>query len=190
MTEQTKSKWDFAYTTRDIVILAVVGAIAGVVNTFMGNVWYAANTAWGPLGGALLQGAFMWAYLLAFYLVRKPGSMLIIGILETVVEVLLGNQAGIATLGWGLTQGIAAEAVMAFTYYRGINPKAFALAGAAASQFGTVWTFYLYGWEGVIGQYWLSSIVNLISGAVLSGLVGYHLGVLVGRTGLVRAAKQ
>lgn len=53
------------YTTRDIVILAVIAAIAGVVNTGTGNLWYAANSSLGPLGGALLQGAFMWAYVLA-----------------------------------------------------------------------------------------------------------------------------
>ena len=77
-----KSGWNFNYTTRDIVIIAVIAAITGVVNTGVGNLWYLANTSLGPLGGALLQGAFMWAYILAVWLIRKPGVALIVGIIE------------------------------------------------------------------------------------------------------------
>jgi ABC-type thiamin/hydroxymethylpyrimidine transport system permease subunit len=107
--ETTGGGWNFNYSTSDLIILAVVGAIAGVINTGTGIVWAAANSAGGPLAGAALQGAFMWAYLLAYFLVRKPGSMLIVGLVETAMEALLGNPSGFATMGWGLTQGIGAE---------------------------------------------------------------------------------
>jgi len=113
---QKKSGWNFNYTTRDIVIIAVIAAITGVVNTGVGNLWYLANTSLGPLGGAMLQGAFMWAYILAMWLVRKPGAALIVGIIEASTEILLGNAAGIGTLGWGITQGLAIEAVMAISF--------------------------------------------------------------------------
>src|SRR3990172_12568122 len=66
--------WNFRYSNRDIVIIAIIAAIAGVVNTGTGNVWYLANSSLGPLGGALLKGAFMWAYVLAVWLLRKPGG--------------------------------------------------------------------------------------------------------------------
>src|SRR3990172_11549608 len=107
----------FNYTTRDIVIVAVIAAIAGVVNTGTGNVWYLANSSLGPLGGALLQGAFMWAYVLAVWLVRKPGAALAVGLIEAAVEILLGNAAGVGTLGWGITQGLAIEVVIAIPNY-------------------------------------------------------------------------
>ena len=179
------------YTTRDIVILAVIAAIAGVINTGVGNVWYAANTSIGPLGGALLQGAFMWAYILAVWLVRKPGAALIIGIIETVVEILLGNAAGISTIGWGLAQGIGVEAVMAFGQWKNYSIWMAIAAGAASSQFGTVWTAILYGWDpAAANDVWLAIPINLISGVVLSGLLGYYLAKAVAKTGLVRAAKQ
>ena len=110
--------WNFKYTTRDIVIIAVIAAIAGVVNTGMGNVWYLLNSSVGPLGGALLQGSFMWAYILVMWLVRKPGAALFLGIIETAVELLLGNAAGVGTLGWGLFQGLGVEGVMAISNYR------------------------------------------------------------------------
>ncbi len=190
--DEGKGGWNFKYTTRDLILLAVIGAISGVVNTGMGIVWNAVNAAGGPLAGATLQGAFMWAYLLAFFLVRKPGSMLIVGILETAIEALLGNPSGVATLGWGLTQGLGAEIVMAICFYSDFGWLAFGLAGAAASQFGTVWTAYLFGWDtsaSVVQQYWLAAPINMISGFIISGLLGWWLGKMIARTGLVRAAR-
>ena len=89
--EHEKGGWNFKFTTRDLILLAVIGAISGVVNTGTGILWNGANAAGGPLAGAALQGAFMWGYLLAFFLVRKPGSMLIVGLLETAIEALLAT---------------------------------------------------------------------------------------------------
>ena len=54
--KSTSGNWNFKYTTRDIVIIAVIAAIAGVVNTGVGNIWYLANSSLGPLGGAHLLG--------------------------------------------------------------------------------------------------------------------------------------
>ena len=191
--ETTQGGWNFNYSTSDLIILAVIGAIAGVINTGTGIVWAAANSAGGPLAGAALQGAFMWAYLLAYFLVRKPGSMLIVGLVETAMEALLGNPSGFATMGWGLTQGIGAEVVMAFVNYANFGWWAFALAGAAASQFGTVWTAWLFGWDSsaaIVAQYWQATPINLISGAIFSGLLGWWLGKMVERTNLVRATRR
>jgi energy-coupling factor transport system substrate-specific component len=189
MDAQQKGGWNFNYSTRDIVIVAVIAAITGVVNTGVGNIWALANSSLGPLGGALLQGAFMWAYILAMWLVRKPGAALAVGVIESAVEILLGNQSGVGTLGWGLFQGVAIEAVMAVVNYKKFGMWTAILAGAAASQFGTVWTAILFGWDpSTARDVWLAVPVNLISGAILSGLLGFVLYQAIGRTGLVRSA--
>ena len=181
--------FDFDYSTRDIVILAVVAAIAGVVNTGMGNIWYLANSSLGPLGGALLQGSFMWAYVLVMWLIRKPGAALALGIIEAAVEILLGNASGVGTLGWGITQGLGIEVVMAIAMYAKFDLVAALAAGAASSQFGTVWTAIFFGWDpSYASDVWMAVPVNIISGIVLSGLIGYFLAQAIGRTGLVRSA--
>lgn len=188
-TEGAGGGWNFRYSNRDIVIVAVIAAIAGVVNTGTGNVWYLANSSLGPLGGALLQGAFMWAYVLAMWLVRKPGAALAVGVIEAAVEILLGNAAGVGTLGWGITQGLAIEVVMAICNYRSYGFWTAVLAGAASSQFGTLWTATLFGWDPSFARdVWLAIPINLVSGAVLSGIIGYLLARAIARTGLVRAA--
>lgn len=184
--------WNFNHTTRDLILLAVIGAISGVVNTGIGILWNEANQAGRLLVSAILQGAFTWAYLLAFYLVRKPGSMLIVGLLETAFEALLGNPLGASTIGWGFSQGLAAEIVMAICNYSSFGPIAFVLAGAASAQFRTVWTAYLFSWDAspeAVLQYWIVAPINLISGAILSGLLGYWLGQRISRTGLVGPAQ-
>jgi energy-coupling factor transport system substrate-specific component len=183
-----KGGFNFHYTTSDLVIMAVLGALAGVVNTWMGNIWFAANSV-SPIYGAALQGTFMWAYLLSYFLVRKSGSMLIVGIIEASVEALLGNQAGLSTLGWGITQGLGAEVVMWFANYSKFGWLAFGLAGAGASQFGTLWSFILYGWSS-LADYLIAMPINLISGFVFSGLLGYWLGKLIENTGLLRATRR
>lgn len=183
-----KGGFNFNYSTSDLVIMAVLGALAGVINTWMGNIWYAANTV-SPIYGAALQGTFMWAYILAYFLVRKSGSMLIIGIIEAGVEALLGNQAGLNTLGWGITQGIGAEVVMWFCNYGKFGWLALGLAGAGASQFGTVWSFILYGWSS-LNDYLIAAPINLVSGFIFSGLLGYGLGKMIENTGLLRATRR
>jgi len=183
-----KGGFNFNYTTSDLVIMAVLGALAGVINTWMGNVWYAANTV-NPIYGAALQGTFMWAYILAYFLVRKSGSMLIIGVIEAGVEALLGNQAGLSTLGWGITQGLGAEVVMWLANYGKFGWLALGLAGAGASQFGTVWSFILYGWSS-LNDYLIAAPINLISGFIFSGLLGWGLGKMIENTGLLRATRR
>lgn len=189
--KQNAGRWNFNYTTRDIVIIAVIAAIAGVINTGTGNLWYLANSSLGPLGGAVLQGAFMWAYILVMWLVRKPGAAIFLGLIETAVEVLLGNASGIGTLGWGLSQGLGVEIVMAISGYKNYSIWAAMAAGAAASQFGTTWTAILFGWDpATANDVWLAVPINLISGLVLSGLLGYYLAKGLGRTGLIRSAAR
>ena len=180
--------FNFNYTTSDLVIMAVLGALAGVINTWMGNVWYAANTV-SPIYGAALQGTFMWAYILAYFLVRKSGSMLVIGVIEAGVEALLGNQAGLSTLGWGVTQGLGAEIVMWFCNYGKFGWLALGLAGAGASQFGTLWSFILYGWSS-LNDYLIAAPINLVSGFIFSGLLGFGLGKMIENTGLLRATRR
>lgn len=189
--EPAKQPAKGGYSTRNIVIIAILAAIAGVVNTGVGNVWYLLNTSLGPLGGGILQGAFMWAYVLAAFLIRKPGAALLLGVIESSVEILLGNAAGIGTLGWGVCQGIGIEAVLLVSGYKRFGLLTALLAGAASSQFGTLWSSILYGWDPATSSaVWLAVPINLASGVIVSGLLGYYLDAAIARTKLIRSGRQ
>ncbi len=179
------------YTTQNLVMVAVLAAIAGVLNTGIGNLWYLANTSLGPLGGALIQGMFMWAYILAAFIVRKPGVALIFGIIEGAVEVLLGNAAGIGTLGWGISQGLAIEVVLMICSYSRFGMITAVMAGVASSQFGTLWSSVFYGWDPAYSKdVWIAVPVNVVSGAIFSGLLGYILAERLSKTGLLRSSRK
>ncbi|QEN06578.1 hypothetical protein EXM22_00705 [Oceanispirochaeta crateris] len=179
------------YSTQNLVIVAVLAAIAGVINTGVGNIWYLANTSLGPLGGALIQGMFMWAYILAVFIVRKPGIALMFGLIEASTEVLLGNAAGIGTLGWGISQGLAIEAVLICVSYSRFGLITDIMAGAAASQFGTLWSSVFFGWDPAYSRdVWMSVPVNTISGAIFSGVLGYALASRLAKTGLIRSSRK
>jgi len=179
------------YSTQNLVIVAVLAAIAGVINTGVGNLWYLANTSLGPLGGALIQGMFMWAYILAVFIVRKPGIALIFGVIEASTEVLLGNAAGIGTLGWGISQGLAIEAVLLCVGYSRFGLITALMAGMASSQLGTLWSSIFYGWDPAYSKdVWLAVPVNIISGAIFSGGLGYYLATKLAKTGLIRSSRK
>jgi energy-coupling factor transport system substrate-specific component len=183
-----KGGFNFNYSTSDLVIMAVIGALSGTINSYIGNVWYAANIV-NPIYGAIFQGTFVWAYILAFILVRKSGSMFIVAVVDTAVEALLGNQAGLSTLGWGITQGLAAEVVMWFCNYGKFGWLVLCLAAAAASQVGTVWSFVLYNWSS-LQDYLIAVPINMISGFFISGFIGIGLGRMIENTGLLRATRR
>lgn len=179
----------WGWSVRDIVLVAVLAAIVGLIQTGESYIFQTSLALGGAIGSAVFQGAFAWGYVIAFMLIRKPGVMLVFAILETSVEALTGNPAGIFTVGWGVTQGLAAEAVLAFVLWNKINPWVFFVSSAVNAQFGTVWSWYLYGWEDTMTAYWISIPLTLIAGGILSGLIGYYIGAALSRSGLVRAAR-
>jgi energy-coupling factor transport system substrate-specific component len=182
-----KTPW--GWTTRDIVLVAVLAAIVGLIQTGESYIFQTSLALGGAIGSAIFQGAFGWGYVIAFLLIRKPGAMLVFAVLETSVEALTGNPAGIYTIGWGVTQGLAAEAVMAFVRWNKISPWVFVLSSGVNAQFGTVWSWYLYGWSDTMTAYWISIPLTLIAGGILSGLIGYYIGMALSKSGLVRAAR-
>ena len=80
---------------------------------------------------------------------------------------------------------------MAIANYNCYGLIAALAAGAASSQFGTVWTAILFGWDPAsAGSVWLAIPINLISGVILSGLIGYLLAQALAKTGLIRSASH
>jgi energy-coupling factor transport system substrate-specific component len=184
-----ESKIVWGWTIRDVVVVAVLAAIVGLVQTGESYIFQASLALGGAIGSAIFQGAFAWGYVIAFMLIRKPGSMLVFAVLETSVEALTGNPAGIYAVGWGLSQGLAAEAVMAFIRWNKSSPWVFFITSAVNAQFGTVWSWYLYGWSDTMSSYWVSIPLTMLAGGLISGLIGYFIGRGLSKSGLVRSAR-
>ena len=169
--EVRSSPW-WRYTTRDLVVMAILSVVAAIAYAVLGQVWAALTTATGPLGGAFL-GLFQFGHLIAFAVVRRPGCAFVTSVTSTVIQVFMGDPAGIYVIGWGVTHGIGAEAIFAASRYRAPSWWMLALAGGVGAVCGHLWSFTLYGWEAAMSLFYLSIPVLFVSSAVESGLLAY-----------------
>ncbi len=169
----------FKWKLRDIVVLAVVAAVLGVV--WMG--WtYAYELLKGPLKALhpglkyLLVGFWFTGGTVIPYLIRRPGAALAGELVAAGVQGLI-TQWGWTSLLWGLVQGAGSEAVFLATGYKRWSLPVFIAAGAAAGVFSWVLDFFYENYAALGALTWLIQILSAsISGAVLAGLFAWRLG--------------
>ena len=172
----------------DIVVAAVLGVACGLILWLWNGPGYAVydgmNAVTPGLGG-LAQGLWLIGGPLGGLIIRRPGAAVFVELVAAAVSMLLGSSWGISTLLYGLAEGIGAEvAFLVFAYRRFSWPVAMlsgALAGAAewASELLTgnmaktltFNTVYL--------------VSNMVSGAILAGLLAWWLTRGLARTGVL-----
>lgn len=176
-----------AWNTRDIMVVAVIGVVFGVINAGFGMIYQLGIAAFGPIWTSIFI-PFQIGKVLAMYIVRKPGAALANGLITGVVEFLSGNPGGLLTLFWGAAQGIGVELPFLLTRYRGFGIWPCVLAGGLASVFSKVISVIAYGWAALGWQFltflW---ILGFVVSAIENGFVGYGLGRVLKRTGLLRS---
>jgi len=115
------------FTTRELVLLAVFGALWGIVEIGLGSVLHALNV---PLLGSVLAALGIMIALLGRLYVPRRGATLFMGVIAMLLKlfslggVVLGPMVGI------LTEALCAEIVLSF--FKQPNLVAFMLAGAMA----------------------------------------------------------
>jgi len=175
------------WTTLDIVVVAVVGVVFGLLNSPFGLIYQSFQAAFGPIG-ANIFGVFNISQCLAMFIVRKPGAAIVNMLINGLVQMLSGNPAGAITLGWGLTQGLGAEAIFWATRYRHFDWKVMFLAGAWANVFSNFWTYGVYGFGGQSVQILVAgTVVGFFTYGVMSGLVALAIGKALQTSGVLRS---
>ena len=111
---------------KDIILLALIGIIFGVIYFATGFLYNALTLAlapigYGPMANDLTIGIWCMAGPLAGFLFRLPGTAFLGEFLGAVVEMFLGGQWGAANLLSGFVQGIGNELGFTFTAYRLYN---------------------------------------------------------------------
>lgn len=186
MTTRATARGTGGWTTLDIVVVAVIGVVFGLLNSPFGLVYQSFQAAFGPIG-ANIFGVFNISQVLAMFIVRKPGAAFVNMLINGLVQMLSGNPAGAITLGWGVTQGLGAEIIFWAVRYRRFDWKVMFLAGAWGNVFSNFWTYGIYGFGG-------QSVAILVSGTalgfftygVLSGLVALAIGKALLASGVLR----
>jgi energy-coupling factor transport system permease protein len=180
-----KKKSIFAYTTSEIVLLAVLGVVFGVANVFLGALPQWGGALMGPLFAGLLGGFVQISQVLGGFIVRRPGAATLTMLINVAVQFLAGNPAGIILFPFGLAQGLGAElAFMAFGYKR-FDLLVMMLAGALASVGSQLMFVVFFTWDPTTGSYLASVAIAFVAGLFEGGLIAYLLAKALQRTGLI-----
>lgn len=108
------------FTTRDLVIIALLSSLGGVMSTFIGYLGNLINQLLGvPFGaGQFISGLHVFWLMLGYGAIRKTGSGTALGTLKGVVELLTGSTHGIIILLVSLIEGLIIDIGFASTDFR------------------------------------------------------------------------
>jgi ABC-type thiamin/hydroxymethylpyrimidine transport system permease subunit len=161
------------FSTRDVVLIAIICAISAVVYAGSGQLWSALTAATGPLGGVLIA-IFQFGHVLGGVLVPRRGVVFITSVLSTVIQSFLGDPAGLYVIGWGVTHGIGAELVFNLMGgYERPRFSVFAIAAGVAAVCGHIFSYFLYGWNAAFWMFMVSIPLLFIFSAIESGGLVY-----------------
>ncbi len=173
----------------DMVTAAILGVACGlifVVWNQIGGAGYAAIDALTPGFGGLLAGIWYLGGVIGALVIRKPGAAIFVEVLAAAVSTAFGSQWAISTLYSGIVQGLGVELVVLLFAYRRFS-LAVAMLGGIGAGVGA-WVFE--GFYGATPNFAKGTTYNLIylgaqvvTGAVLAGLVGWLLVRALAQTG-------
>jgi energy-coupling factor transport system permease protein len=177
------------WRTLDIVTVAVLAVVSGVVFWAWNLVWAASGPLFTifPPAQALLYGVWLVPGVLGMLIVGRPGAALATAFLAATVSWLLGAWWGLSVLWYGVLQGLAPEVVFAIGRYRRFGPVFCIAAGAAAGAVPGV--LDLHFWYPEWSQGWrVAWIVScMASGALVAGLGAHVLAGRLAGTGVLDA---
>jgi ABC-type thiamin/hydroxymethylpyrimidine transport system permease subunit len=177
------------FSTRDLLMMAALAALGGVVSTYVNAVGdffqsilgFAGTTQWAA-------GLHVLWLTLAVGLTRKQGAGTITGILKGGVELLTGNTHGLLIVLIDVVAGLLVD--LGFLPFRNKDSlPAYCLAGGLASA-SNVFVFQLFASLPAdtlaYGALLLVGAVALLSGVVLAGVLGWALLNALRRAGVVK----
>lgn len=162
-------------SNQNLLVIAVLSGIGGVMSTYIGYLGNLFNTMLGvPFGaGQFLSGLHVFWIILAAGLVKKPGSATIAGLLKGCIEFFTGGTHGITIIIVSLVQGIIVDLVLII--FRRYSLTSLSLAGglAAASNVLVFQTLYFSGvaW----GYIAFIAFLAFVSGIIFAGFFGCHV---------------
>ncbi|UFU03620.1 ECF transporter S component [Ruania suaedae] len=186
-------------TLHDLVLLAVLAVVFGFLYWALVQLWGWLQVAMGPFGDLaqnVLVGGWMVVAPLAIYIVRKPGTGIVVEIVASIVEVVfLASPVGPMLILVGFIQGAGAEVAFAATRYRRYGWWVFIASGITAALANLALGMVRFGW---LGQdfFALRLGFQLASGIILCGLLAKLIGDALLRTGVLdnyaigRAARE
>lgn len=172
------------WTQREIVVVAAIGAVFGVVYLAVVQVWLVAQGIIGPISLDIFFGLWCVASVIAAYIVRRPGAAFFSEVVAAIAEVAAGNPAGLILLLTGVVQGAGAELPFAATRWKRYDMAVLLASGASAAVFSFVYTWIRFSY-GTLSPTLLvvMFVIRVLSGMILAGWLGRVIARALHRTG-------
>jgi len=179
-----------AFTLIEIIIMAIIGVINGVLgtpNAMLGRFFMTFSGSYGFLAFAVITGFFFISGPLCGYIIRKPGAATLAETMNGVAQVLSGNPNGIMVLGAGFLQGFMADLGFAFFGYRKWTLPVIALSGFLSPVLQEIPEVYFFGF-GDMGIAWnlLALAIRMVSGAVYAVVLVRPIALALVKAGVLR----
>lgn len=172
-------------STRDLVTIAVISGLGGVMSAYVGYLANLFNAFVGvPFGaGQFLAGLHVFWILLARGITRKTGSGTATGLLKGVVELLAGSVHGIVVVTISLLEGALADVLLLKFDYT--DRLGYLLAGGLATA-SNVFVFQLLFLSGMPLTFILViGLMAFASGVIFAGYFAHSLLVSLADTGVL-----
>jgi energy-coupling factor transport system substrate-specific component len=175
------------WKTKEVVIVAMLAAVIGVVFTLMDAAYMPLSAVLGPIFMELTFGVYLLSAALPMYLARKPGFAVFGALVTAGVNLLLGSPYGIQLVLAGILQAIGTEAgYLIGGKYKG-NYLNIGATGVLASLFVfardyLVFGYSTIGWNVLVPQL----IVRIVSAVVIGGVLVKGLTAALKATGLLK----
>ncbi|MCF6096888.1 ECF transporter S component [Thermovorax subterraneus] len=175
MRGEIKNSRKYYFSNRDLLVIAVLSGMGGVMSTYAGYLGNLLNRILGvPFGaGQFVSGLHVFWFILVAGLIRRLGAATAAGMLKGVVELLTGSTHGVAIVLVSLVQGLLVDVVLLVA--RRHNLASYMLAGGVSAA-SNVFVFQILYFSGVALTYiFFISIISFVSGVLMAGSFGYSV---------------
>jgi energy-coupling factor transport system substrate-specific component len=159
----------YYFSTRDLLVIAVLAAVGGVMSTYVSYLANQVNHLVGvPFGaGNVVAGLHVFWLLLMIAITRKMGAGVVGGVVKGFVEFITGSPHGIVVVLISAIEGVGAE--LGYWPLRRYRTLAYMLGGGLGA-FANVLVFQvLYNSYGNLYLFGAWGLLAFASGAVLAG---------------------
>ncbi|MGI6066081.1 MAG: ECF transporter S component [Bacillota bacterium] len=165
----------YYFSNRDLMVIAILSGIGGVMSTYVGYLGNLLNRIFGiPFGaGQFVSGLHVFWFILAAGLIKRPGTATAAGLLKGVIELLTGSTHGVAIIMVSFIQGLLVDVVLLIT--RRHNLPSYMLAGGISAASNVFALQLLYFTGAPIAYIILISLIAFISGVLFAGSFGHSV---------------
>lgn len=186
----TQANKDTGFTTLDIVFMALVGVVFGIIFAFSAPINHFLASVMGVWGETVISW-YMAPQALGALVVRKRGAYFITTGINMITQALAGNPAGfLPIVGWWLLGGAGGELILYLFRYK--KWTFFHLALAVACNLLVNWpvTFYFYGWGSQsVMQNVMGTVAQMFTFGIEGAGIAYFLTYVLSKAKLLGGFK-